>query len=191
MKWNSQWAGQSLEACCCRPSPLFSRSVVSDSLRYHGLEPARLLCPRGFPGKNPGAGCHVLRQGSQARDGSHISCTGGWIPYRRVTREEGTPSTTDRPPIRAATPPAAGSTSRSPGDPREAWAETAEQQQVLPGVAALSTPWHLRHEVCFWVPQVGRRKTATRYRHLPPQDAREGNQGFKVTSKSLPSIIQH
>ena len=29
---------------CC----LLSRSVMSDSLRAHGLEPARLLCPLGF-----------------------------------------------------------------------------------------------------------------------------------------------
>ena len=28
---------------------VLSRSVVSDSLRPHGLQPARLLCPWGFP----------------------------------------------------------------------------------------------------------------------------------------------
>ena len=37
-----------------------SHSVVSDSLRPHGLEPARLLCPWGFPGKNTGVGSHFL-----------------------------------------------------------------------------------------------------------------------------------
>ena len=31
---------------------LLSRSVVSDSLQPHGLQPARFLCPWGFPGKN-------------------------------------------------------------------------------------------------------------------------------------------
>ena len=38
----------------------FSCSVVSDSLQSHGLKPARLLCPRDFPGKHTGAGCHFL-----------------------------------------------------------------------------------------------------------------------------------
>ena len=38
-------------------------SVVSDSLRLHGLWPARLLCPWNSPGKNTGVGCHFLLQG--------------------------------------------------------------------------------------------------------------------------------
>ena len=38
----------------------FSRLVVSDSLRPHGLQPTRLLCPWDFPGKNTGVGCHFL-----------------------------------------------------------------------------------------------------------------------------------
>ena len=38
----------------------WSRSVVSDSLRTHGLQPTRLLCPWDFPGKSTGAGCHCL-----------------------------------------------------------------------------------------------------------------------------------
>ena len=32
-------------------------------LRPHRLQPARLLCPRSFPGKNTGVGCHSLNQG--------------------------------------------------------------------------------------------------------------------------------
>ena len=36
------------------------RSVVSDSLRPHGLYPARVLCPWDFPGKNIGVGSHSL-----------------------------------------------------------------------------------------------------------------------------------
>ena len=43
----------------------FSCSVISDSLETHGLEPTRLLCPRDFPGKNTGVGCHFLLQGSR------------------------------------------------------------------------------------------------------------------------------
>ena len=38
----------------------WSHSVVSDSLRPHGLQPTRLLCPWDFPGKSTGAGCHCL-----------------------------------------------------------------------------------------------------------------------------------
>ena len=32
-------------------------------MQSHGLEPARLLCPRDFPGKNTGVGSHSLLQG--------------------------------------------------------------------------------------------------------------------------------
>ena len=38
-------------------------SSMSDSLRPHGLESTRLLCPWDFPGKNIRAGCHFLLQG--------------------------------------------------------------------------------------------------------------------------------
>ena len=36
----------------------WSRSVVSDSSRPHGLQPTRLLHPWDFPGKSTGVGCH-------------------------------------------------------------------------------------------------------------------------------------
>ena len=39
-----------------------SRSVVSDSLRRHGLKPIRLLCLRTSPGKNTGLGSRFLLQ---------------------------------------------------------------------------------------------------------------------------------
>ena len=35
-------------------------SVVSSSLRYHGMQPTRLLCPCNPSGKNTGVGCHCL-----------------------------------------------------------------------------------------------------------------------------------
>ena len=38
-------------------------SVISDSLRPHGLWPIRLLCPGNFSGKNTRVGCHFLLQG--------------------------------------------------------------------------------------------------------------------------------
>ena len=40
-----------------------SLPVVSDSLLPHGLQPARVLCPWGSPGKNTGVGCYSLFQG--------------------------------------------------------------------------------------------------------------------------------
>ena len=40
--------------------PKWSRSVVSDSWRPHGLQPTRLLHPWDFPGKSTGVGCHCL-----------------------------------------------------------------------------------------------------------------------------------
>ena len=38
-------------------------SAVSDPLRPHGLQPARLLCPWDSPGNRTGGGCHALLQG--------------------------------------------------------------------------------------------------------------------------------
>ena len=51
------------------PSPVresekwkWSRSVMSDSSRPHGLKPTRLLHPWDFPGKSTGVGCHCLKE---------------------------------------------------------------------------------------------------------------------------------
>ena len=38
-------------------------SVVPDSLRPRGPQPARLLCPGNPPGQDTGVGCHALLQG--------------------------------------------------------------------------------------------------------------------------------
>ena len=38
-------------------------SVMSDSVRLHGLQPAKLFCLWNSLGKNTGVGCHFLRQG--------------------------------------------------------------------------------------------------------------------------------
>ena len=35
---------------------------MSDSLRSHGLQPTRLLCPWDFPGNSTGVDCHFLLQ---------------------------------------------------------------------------------------------------------------------------------
>ena len=46
-------------------------SVMPNSLRPHGLEPARVLCPWNFPGKNTGVACHFLLQGIFPTQGSN------------------------------------------------------------------------------------------------------------------------
>ena len=42
-----------------------------DFLPPHGLQPARLLCPWSFSGKNTGVGCHFLLQGTLPTQGSN------------------------------------------------------------------------------------------------------------------------
>ena len=46
-------------------------SVVSDSLRPHGLQHTRFFCPWDFPGKNTGVGCHFFLQGVFPTQGSN------------------------------------------------------------------------------------------------------------------------
>ena len=41
---------------------MHSHSAISNSLWSHGLYPARLLCPWGFPGKNTDMDFHFLVQ---------------------------------------------------------------------------------------------------------------------------------
>ena len=66
--WDSP--GKKTGVGCHFPSPMhesekwkWSHSVMSDSLRPHGLQSTRLLRPWDFPGKNTGVGCHCLLQG--------------------------------------------------------------------------------------------------------------------------------
>ena len=49
-----------------------SHSVLSNFLQPHGLQPTRLLCPQGSPGKNIGMGCHSLLQGIFLIQGSNL-----------------------------------------------------------------------------------------------------------------------
>ena len=58
---------------------MHARSVISDSLRLHGQEPARLLCAWDFPGKDTGLECHFLLQVTRVTGKYrmlHISCYG-------------------------------------------------------------------------------------------------------------------
>ena len=57
-------------------SELLSGVVVfshASSLQPRGLQPAKLLCPWDFPGKNTGVGCHFLLQGIFLMQGSNPS----------------------------------------------------------------------------------------------------------------------
>ena len=50
-----------LEGALGTGSVCVSRSVMPDSLRPHGLQSTRFLCPWDFPGKDTGVGCHFLQ----------------------------------------------------------------------------------------------------------------------------------
>ena len=68
----------SLPRVCKNKSTGVSRSVLSDSLRPYGLQPARLLSPSDFPGKSTGVEyCSAIsfsRGPSWPRDRTPISC---------------------------------------------------------------------------------------------------------------------
>ena len=50
-----------------------SCSVLSDSVRPSGLQPARFLCPwQDSPGRNTGVGCHSLLPGIFPTQGSNL-----------------------------------------------------------------------------------------------------------------------
>ena len=46
---------------------------MSDSVRPHGLQPTRLLCPWDSPGKNNGVGCHFLLQCMKVKSQSEVT----------------------------------------------------------------------------------------------------------------------
>ena len=56
-------------------------SVVPNSMRPHGLQPARLLCPWDSLGKNTGVGCHDLLQQIFPTQGSN-SCLLCFQPWQ-------------------------------------------------------------------------------------------------------------
>ena len=55
-------------SCCCQVT-----SVMSDSVRAHGLQPTRLLRPWDSPGKNTGVGCHFLLQCMKVESESEVT----------------------------------------------------------------------------------------------------------------------
>ena len=59
-----------MEYCCC--CCCLVASVMSDSVRLYGLQPARLVCPWNSPGKNSGVDCHSLLQRIILNHGSNL-----------------------------------------------------------------------------------------------------------------------
>ena len=59
-----------IECCCCC---CYIASVMSDSVRPHGLQPTRLLRPWDSPGKNTGVGCHFLLQCMKVKSESEVT----------------------------------------------------------------------------------------------------------------------
>ena len=65
--------------CVCVCACVFSCSVLSDSLRPQELQPARLPCPWGSPGKKTGVGRHALLQGISTQGlNPHLLCLLHW-----------------------------------------------------------------------------------------------------------------
>ena len=65
-------------------------SVVSDSLRPHGLQPIMLLCPWDSPGKNTGVGCRLLFQAIFLTQGSN-PCLPLWQADSLLLSHQGSP----------------------------------------------------------------------------------------------------
>ena len=76
----------SLHFFCCRCCLV--TSLIPDSVRPRGLQPARLFYPRDSPGKNTGVHCHALLQGIFPIQGSNLGLLHGrQILYYWGTRE--------------------------------------------------------------------------------------------------------
>ena len=77
------WGASLLCWWCCLDAKL-CRTLMW----LHGLQPARLPCPWGSPGKNTGVGCHFFLQGIfPTKNQTHVSCTVRQILYYWYTRE--------------------------------------------------------------------------------------------------------
>ena len=73
---------------------VLGRSVMSDSVRPHGPQPARLLYPWASPGKNTGVGCRALLQGTFPTEGWERSLAppalaGKLFPTRATRKPQG------------------------------------------------------------------------------------------------------
>ena len=67
-EWSGNVPTELQDSECCQVA-----SVVSDSVRPHGLQPTRLLHPWDSPGKNTGVGCHFLLQCMKVKSESEVA----------------------------------------------------------------------------------------------------------------------
>ena len=65
----------------------WSHSVVSNSLRPHGLQPTRLLRPWDFPDKSTGVGCHCLLQNGTKLNLKHLYNEGNYKQSEKTPSE--------------------------------------------------------------------------------------------------------
>ena len=75
---------------------LVTKLCCMHSFATHGLEPARLLCPWDYPGKNTGVGCHFLFHGIFPTQGLNLCLLGllHWQADSLPLNHLGTPHTT-------------------------------------------------------------------------------------------------
>ena len=59
----------------------WSRSVLSNPQRPHGLQPSKLLRPWGFPGRSTGVGCHCLLREYSGKDHTLSAFVFGSLVY--------------------------------------------------------------------------------------------------------------
>ena len=79
----SKWTHTTRVCVCVHTHACAQSTVMSDSLRSHGLWLSSLLCPWKFPGKNTGVGCHFLVQGIFPTQGSNpglLHCKADALP---------------------------------------------------------------------------------------------------------------
>ena len=82
---------------------------MSGSLRPHGLQAARLLCPWHFSGKNTGMGCHFLLHGIFQTQGSNLRLRHfRWSPASHTDSSPLSQLGTAQMILQGATPPCPG-----------------------------------------------------------------------------------
>ena len=72
--------------------PTLHRSVLSDSLRPHGLYPTRFPCPWDSPGRSTGVGCRLLLQGIFPTQRQSPGLMHGTWPLYRLIHQGSPPS---------------------------------------------------------------------------------------------------
>ena len=96
------------------------------TLRPHGLQPTRLLCPGDFPGKDPGVGCHFLLQDTH-RWGDPKKGGWRWEPQHQETWSQWSWSKLFQP--RGSKPFGCRSHSLTAGGPAWIWRSWADAEK--------------------------------------------------------------